>query len=209
MSQVCPTVLATDSEEFDRQINVAAGFAHRIQVDLMDGDFASPRSVDLNQVWFPKNKVIDVHLMYKKPMDFIDKLINLKPSMVIIHAEAEVDHLEFADILHENSIKAGICLLADTQVESFGEKFKTFEHFLVFGGTLGSFGGNADLSLLSKVKEARQFNPNLEMGWDGGVNDKIAKPLADSGIDVLNAGGFIQKAEEPKSAYQKLVNCLS
>jgi ribulose-phosphate 3-epimerase len=205
VKQICPTVLATTPEEYDRQIKVASSFAKRIQVDLMDGDFASPRSVELNRVWFPENKIIDVHLMYKKPMDYIDELIRLKPSMIIIHAEAEVDHLEFAKILSESNIKAGICLLADTKVADFGDKFKDFKHFLIFGGTLGSFGGKADLNLLSKSEEAKNINPDLEIGWDGGVNDEIAKSLAEGGVDVLNAGGYIQKAPDPKTAYERLV----
>ncbi|HYF96728.1 MAG TPA: hypothetical protein VD947_01680 [Patescibacteria group bacterium] len=209
MSVACPTVLATSKEEYDLQMKRAASFAPRIQIDLMDGDFAQPRSVDIGTIWWPESVVADVHLMYKHPMEHVDELIKLKPSLVIIHAEAKVDLKLFAHKLHEAGIAAGICLLADTPVDQIKDVINEFEHLLIFGGTLGSFGGQADLSLTKKASEAKELNPSLEIGWDGGVNDKIAKPLSRSGVDVLNAGGFIQKAKDPEGAYKLLLQGIS
>lgn len=206
MSVVCPTVLATTKEEYDAQMKKAAAFVPRIQVDLMDGDFVKPQSVGLEAVWWPEGVTADIHLMYRKPMEHINRLIELDPSLVIIHAEADVDHKVFAEKLHENGISAGICILADTSVNQIKDIIDEFDHLLIFGGTLGSFGGNADLSLLEKAKQALELKPTLEIGWDGGVNDQIAKPLSEGGIDVLNAGGFIQKADDAKEAYEKLLS---
>jgi ribulose-phosphate 3-epimerase len=59
------------------------------------------------------------------------------------------------------------------------------------------------------VKQIKAIHPDVEIGWDGGVNDKNARSLADGGVDVLNAGGFIQKAEDPETAYQQLVKALA
>lgn len=208
MSVVCPTVLATNEEEYAVQMNRAAAFAPRIQIDLMDGDFAQPKSIELEKIWWPEDVTADIHIMYRTPGDYIDKLIELDPSLVIIHAEASVDHKTFAQKLHEHAISAGLCLLADTPISKVKDIIDEFDHILIFGGTLGSFGGNADLAQLEKAKQAIELKPSLEIGWDGGVNDQIAKQLADGGIDVLNAGGFIQKAEDPEASYQKLVSLV-
>lgn len=208
MSIVCPTVLATDEEEYSVQMKRAAAFAPRIQIDLMDGDFAQPKSIDIEKIWWPEDVTADIHLMYRNPGDYLDKLIKLAPSLVIIHAEASVDHKAFAEKLHAEAISAGICLLADTPISKIKDIIDEFDHVLVFGGKLGSFGGNADLAQLEKARQAIELKPSLEIGWDGGVNDVIAKQLADGGIDVLNAGGFIQKAEDPKAAYEKLVSLV-
>lgn len=208
MSVVCPTVLATNEEEYAVQMNRAAAFAPRIQIDLMDGDFAQPKSIELEKIWWPEDVTADIHIMYRTPGDYIDKLIELDPSLVIIHAEASVDHKAFAQKLHTEAISAGLCLLADTPISKVKDIIDEFDHILIFGGTLGSFGGNADLAQLEKAKQAIELKPTLEIGWDGGVNDAIAKQLADGGIDVLNAGGFIQKAEDPKAAYEKLLQTI-
>ncbi len=50
----------------------------------------------------------------------------------------------------------------------------------------------------------RKLKPELEIGWDGGVNDTNAAILVQSGVDVLNVGGFIQKSKDPQAAYNKL-----
>lgn len=209
MSIVCPTVLATTEEEYSIQMKRAAAFAPRIQIDLMDGDFASPKSIDLEKIWWPDSVTADIHLMYRNPAEYLDKLIELNPGLVIIHAEASVDHKAFAEKLHENAISAGICLLADTPISRVKDIIDEFDHVLIFGGKLGSFGGNADLAQLEKTKQAIELKPTLEIGWDGGANDLIAKQLADGGIDVINAGGFIQKAEDPKAAYERLLSIVS
>lgn len=209
MSVICPTVLAETTEEFSRQLLVASEFADRIQIDLMDGDFAKPQSVGITSFKLTQGKQFDIHLMYKNPGQFLYKLLEHQPAMVIIHAEADVDHIQFARKLKENNVKAGICLLADTRVDDFGDKFKEFDHFLVFGGTLGSFGGNADLYLLEKVSQAKRINPNLEIGWDGGANDKNALELSRGGVDVINVGGYIQKSTNPQAAYKTLTALLN
>ena len=69
-------------------------------------------------------------------------------------------------------------------------------------------GGQANLALLDRVRQAKKWKPSVEVGWDGGVNDHNIRQLADGGVDVLNVGGFIQKAAEPLAAYAKLKLCL-
>ncbi|MGH7237825.1 MAG: hypothetical protein ACREGF_04790, partial [Candidatus Saccharimonadales bacterium] len=78
------------------------------------------------------------------------------------------------------------------------------DHVLVFSGHLGNFGGHADLKLLDKVKQIKAAQPRLEIGWDGGVNDRNAAKLAEAGVQVLNAGGYLHGAKNPAEAYQKL-----
>lgn len=211
MSVICPTVLADQPHTYREQMERIAPFAKRLQIDLTDGDFAPGKTVDLDHVWWPEGAKADIHLMYARPMQQLEKLIDLKPDLVIIHAEAELDkadHAAFADSLHRNDIKAGLCLLKQTSVESVGKLLNKFDHLLIFGGKLGSFGGTADLKLSEKSGQAKAVKPDIEIGWDGGVNDRNARQLAEAGIDVLNVGGFIQKSENPEAAYDKLLSIV-
>jgi ribulose-phosphate 3-epimerase len=111
----------------------------------------------------------------------------------------------FAARLHVEGIRAGLAILPGTSVESVEQIINSFDHLLIFSGDLGHFGGKADLSLLAKAQEAKEHHPDLEIGWDGGVNDQNAKQIADGGIDVLNVGGFIQNATNSEEAYGKLL----
>jgi ribulose-phosphate 3-epimerase len=208
-SIICPTVLAYDEADFAAQIKRVSPFAKRIQIDLMDGVFSSPASVSLDKIWVPHHIETDIHLMYQNPMDHLEKLLLLKPHMVIIHVEAMIHHMHFAAELHKEGIDAGLAILPDTPVANIEQIINSFDHLLIFSGNLGHFGGTADLGLLRKVQEARQHHPDLEIGWDGGVSADNARQLAEGGIDVLNAGGAIQKASDPSAAYNSLVQSIA
>jgi ribulose-phosphate 3-epimerase len=208
MAIICPTVLAEEPHAYREQMERIAPFAERIQIDLTDGDFAPSKTVGLEQVWWPESIKADIHLMYRNPAKYMEQLIRLKPSLVIVHSEADVELSKIATELHQHDIKAGLALLEKTSVSSIKQFLTIFDHVLIFSGTLGHFGGKADLGLLDKAIQIKDRNPNVEIGWDGGVNDQNAKALADGGVDVLNVGGFIQKAENPATAYAKLMSVV-
>jgi ribulose-phosphate 3-epimerase len=204
MSVICPTVTAFDPHEYREQMERAAGFAERIHIDLMDGEFAPSQSPDLLQVWWPHNIYADIHLMYQRPMDHLQQLIRLKPHMVIVHNEAEVHHMHFAAELHRHDIKTGLAVLQETPIEWAEQIMHSFDQVLIFSGNLGYHGGEANMDMLKKVSFVRKNHPEAEIAWDGGINADNAKALADAGVDVLNTGGFIQKSQTPQEAYDKL-----
>ncbi len=204
MAEICPTVTAFDRENYSAQVHTITPFADRIHIDLMDGIFAPTVSPSLDDIWLPYDALVDVHLMYQEPMNVLDQLIRLKPHMVIIHNEAHVHHMHFAAELHKHGIKTGLAILQDTPVEYAYQIMHSFDHLLVFSGNLGHYGGEADLRLIEKVGLAREHYPEIEIGWDGGINDKNTAELIRAGVDVLNVGGFVQKAEHPEAAYATL-----
>lgn len=166
----------------------------------MDGEFTETKSPSIDQIWFPEGVVCDVHLMYQRPVDALPKLIELKPHLVVVQAEA--DDAEAALLtLKQAGIKAGVAILADTDVDQLGGIIEQADHVLVFSGHLGYHGGEADLSLLSKVAEIKARNPAAEVAWDGGINQDNAHQLVEAGVSVLNVGGFIQNAPDPAGAY--------
>lgn len=183
-------------------------FAQRIQIDLTDGEFAPTKSVELDRIWWDERIKVDIHLMYQRPVEYLAQLISLKPSLVIIHFEADVDHRYFADSLRQKGIKAGLALLKETPASDVEHLLKDFDHVLIFSGDLGKFGGQADLSLLDKISQIKSLNPAIEIGWDGGANQSNAAELTAGGVDVLNVGGAIQKADDPQKAYQQLLDLI-
>lgn len=209
MAIICPTILSNDTADFRTQMNRLSPFAQRIQIDLSDAEFAPTQTLPLDQVWWPHQISADLHLMYAHPMEYIDTIAKLKPHMVIIHAEADVDHMIFAAGMHSLGIEAGLCILKQTPIESVARILSSFDHLLIFSGELGRFGGQADLTMLAKIGPAKVLQPELEIGWDGGVNELNAKELARGGVDILNVGGFIHSADNPSAAYEQLVSSIS
>lgn len=206
---VCPTVLAANEAEFAAQMRKVAPLSERLQIDLMDGEFTETQSLELKKAWWPPSAKVDIHLMYQHPMDYLEQLLHLKPDMVIIHYESQTDHMRFAAELHKEGIKAGLAILPATRISAVEDLLSSFDHLLIFSGHLGHFGGKIDLSLLPKAQEAKSHHPDLEIGWDGGINDQNAKLLTDGGVDVLNVGGFLHHADNPEAAYQLLLQQIA
>lgn len=202
---ICPTITRKTAQEYQDQIERVAHFARRIHIDVADGALAPNELLPIDQVWWPGGMRADLHVMYRYPLKYLQTLIALGPQLVILHAEAEGSFQECADILHRHGIEAGIALLPNTPVETIEPGLDFIDHVLIFSGNLGHQGGShADLNLLNKVKQLKTLKPTLEIGWDGGINDQNAKQLARAGVEVLNAGGFIQSAPNPAAAYAKL-----
>jgi ribulose-phosphate 3-epimerase len=205
MSVICPTVTAFSVEDYGRQIDRIAGFAERIHIDLMDGVFTPTRSPNPIQAWWPGDVEADIHLMYAKPLEHTETLVSLKPSLVIIHAEAEGNLVGFLEHLKKFDIKVGVALLAGTDPRDVASLIKLSDHVLIFSGDLGHFGGKVNESLLEKVAAVRDINPKVELGWDGGANADNVELLSRGGIDVINVGGAIQRSDNPEEAYATLV----
>lgn len=193
---------------FRKQIEHVAGFAPRIHIDLADGTFA-PRKVAIADVWWPHGVRADLHVMYQQPFEHTKALLRLKPQLIIVHAEAKGDFIAFAKEVHSHGVKVGVALLPVTSPEVLRPALEWIDHVLVFSGDLGHFGGHADLRLITKVKHIRKLKRGLEISWDGGINSRNARALAMTGVDVLNVGGFIQEARNPRAAYELLVHTIA
>lgn len=203
---VCPTVTARSVDEYRQQMERLAPFVKRVHVDVADGVFTHVKLAPLKQVWWPHGVRADLHVMFQKPFEHSKTYLELAPKLVVVHAEAEGNFMQFAETMHANGIEVGVALKPHTQVEVIRPALDVIDHVLIFSGNLGHFGGQADTHLLTKSLLLRQLKPTLEIGWDGGINNKNANVLAAGGVNVLNVGGFIQHANNPQAAYQELVD---
>lgn len=205
---VAPSIMASHLDAYAEQIEHVLGFAHRLHIDIADGVFAPNKTVGASDVWWPGGLLADVHVMYRRPIEVLDTLIALRPQLVIMHAEAEGDFMILAKKLHYHGIQAGVALLPDTSASEISDAIELVDHVLVFGGDLGHYAGQADLTQLAKVAEVRSMSSRIEIGWDGGVTDENIKQIADAGVDVIVSGGFLHKAPSARDAYDTLKKAL-
>jgi ribulose-phosphate 3-epimerase len=208
MAVICPTVLALNTKHYRESIERITDFAERIHIDFADGVFAPSKLVAIEDAWWPIGPVIDFHIMYKDPLAHIESIITQQPNLAIIHAEAR-NVAKFLKELEGLGIHRGLALLKDTPAEAIEPYLDMLEHVLVFSGDLGHYGGTVDVSLLDKVEKLIAMKPTLEIGWDGGINPETAPRLIKSGVQVLNVGGYIQKAQDPEAAYDTLNASIS
>jgi ribulose-phosphate 3-epimerase len=206
MSVIAPAILVDTPEAYKASVDRYHSFAQRVHIDLCDGEFTPSFTVGVDQMWWPQEWQVDIHAMVARPMEYVDSLIGLKPSLIIFHVEAVADIVPVLKQVKRAGIKAGIALQRPTVPATVEEAIKEADHVMVFTGTLGQYGGTASLMQLEKVRLIKAINPSVEIGWDGGVNADNAYTLRQGGVDVLNVGGAIANAAEPGAVYATLVS---
>ncbi len=206
---ICPTVTARSAAEYREQMERLADFATRVHIDIADEKFTGVKLTPIKDIWWPSGVKADIHVMYKDPMDHMEELLELQPQMVVVHAESDGNFKKFVSLLRVKRVRVGVALKPETPVDLIREALPSIDHVLVFSGHLGHFGGKANTHLLTKVLHLKKLKPSLEIGWDGGINDKNAPILVAGGVDVLNTGGFIQRADDPHAAYMQLEKAIA
>jgi len=205
MSIIVPTVMVETTDQFKESSERIAPFARRIHIDISDGEFAPTFLLPEDQLYWPTEWEVDIHAMVARPSEHLPALIAKKPSLIIIHAEVTENLVALIGRIKEAGIKAGLALFKTTVPATIADAIKLADHVMIFSGELGKFGGTASMMQLEKIRLIKGINPQVEIGWDGGVNIENAYTLTQGGVDVLNVGGEIAKAENPAETYQALV----
>lgn len=204
MAVVAPTILTETLDEYKASIDRLTPFAKRVHIDISDGEFTPSFLLGEAQLYWPKEWQVDIHAMVSRPSEHIAALINLKPSLIIFHAEIQEDRAALVNQIKAAGIKAGVALLKTTVPSTLADVIKLVDHVMIFSGELGKNGGTASLMQLEKVRLVKGINPAAEIGWDGGVNIENAYTLAQGGVNVLNTGSAISGSENPAEAYAAL-----
>ncbi|MBQ8996948.1 hypothetical protein IJ095_02940 [Candidatus Saccharibacteria bacterium] len=206
MSEIVPTILTNDKNLYRKQYEDYSKFTKRIQVDICDGTFAPSQTIDVSNCWWQEGwAAMDLHMMVMNPSAHLPAILKIKPSLVIFHAESSENLLSVFATLKQARIKCGVALMKQTYPGRVAPYLQAADHCLIFAGTLGQQGGEADMMQIEKVPLIKAIAPNIEIGWDGGANLKNVRALAHSGIDVINVGSAISRSPEPNKAYTELV----
>ena len=206
MAVVAPCLTVETLDEYQALIEKYAAFATRVHIDITDGEFAPTFLLGVDQISWPPEWEVDIHAMVARPSEYIDRLIDLKPRTIILHAEVDEDILPLLQKVKQTGIKAGVALQKKTVPKNIHELIEVADHVLVFSGELGYYGGKADLMQLEKVRLIRNIHPQVEIGWDGGASVDNAFSLSQGGVDVINAGGALSKTADAKLVYDQMVS---
>ncbi|MDK2899384.1 MAG: ribulose-phosphate 3-epimerase [Patescibacteria group bacterium] len=206
MSVIAPSITVETEEDFKASVERVMPFAQRVHIDVSDGEFSPVFMVGVDKIWWPREWTVDIHAMVMRPIEYVDKLISLRPNLITFHAEANADLLPILENIKKHDIKAGIAMLKTTVPNTVTDLIKMADHVLIFSGDLGHYGGVASLMQLEKIRLVKAINPNVEIGWDGGVSVDNAFTLAQGNVDVLNVGGALANADDPAKVYDTLIS---
>ncbi len=202
---IAPSILAADFANLQRDIeminNSQADWFH---IDIMDGVFVPNISFGmpvLAAITKHSKKTIDVHLMIVDPDRYIKTFADLGASILSVHYEACPHLHRTLQAIKAERMKAGVAINPHTNIDLLEDLINDIDLVCVMSVNPG-FGGQSFIeNTYSKVEKLKKLinrkKANTIIEIDGGVTNKNAKQLVEAGADVLVAGNFIFKAEDP------------
>lgn len=211
---IAPSVLASDFANLQREIEmINQSQADWIHIDIMDGVFVPNISFGIPVTEAIKRhakKPMDVHLMIVQPERYVEAFHKAGAEIISVHVEA-------CPHLHRNlqqikalGCKAGVAINPHTSISELEEVINDIDVVCMMSVNPG-FGGQKFIeNTYHKVKRLRELiqlkGAKTLIEIDGGVNLQNAKPLLNSGADVLVAGNFVFGAANPTEVIRQLKN---
>ena len=202
---VAPSILSADFGNLANDISMLnSSKADWVHIDVMDGhyvpniSFGMPVIDSINAI---SNKPLDIHLMISKPERYIEKFLKYNTKVLTIHLEASRHLHRTIQEIKSKGVMAGVAINPHTDVNHLSEIINDIDIVCVMSVNPGFSGQNFIENSYNKVKKLKKIilekKSNCKIQVDGGVNIINAKKLVEFGADILVAGNFIFKSDNP------------
>ena len=211
---IAPSLLASDFANLQKECemlnNSDADWYH---LDVMDGVFVPNISFGIPVIKFINKytlKPLDVHLMIVEPERYIKEFKNVGANILTVHIEASKHLHRTLQNIKQEGMKAGVAVNPHTSVEQLEPILEETDLICLMSVNPG-FGGQTFIEgTYRKVEKLKNMIVNAGLDTkieiDGGVTSSNAQKLVDCGADVLVAGSFIFKADNPSKTIAELKN---
>jgi ribulose-phosphate 3-epimerase len=214
---IAPSVLAADFANLQRDIEMINNSeAEWFHIEIMVGGFVPKISFGLpglGAITRHAKKTIDVHLMIVDPDRYIKTFASLGANILQVHYEACTHLHRTLQAIKAEGMKAGVVLNPHTNVDVLEDTITDIDLVCIMSVNPG-FGGQSFIeNTYAKIEKLKALinrkGASTIIEIDGGVTDKNAVQLVKAGADVLVAGNFVFKAENPTQTIANLKKLTS
>lgn len=207
---IAPSILSADFGNLKDSIAKVED-AQWLHVDVMDGHFVPNISIGPVVVKGLRpytSQILDTHLMISEPLKYAAEFVKAGSDRITFHYEAVNDPIRVVNEIKKLGVPVGISIKPKTDVKSLLTVLEHVDLVLVMSVEPG-FGGQAFIpEALEKIKELstlkKVINNNYLIEVDGGINEETGKLCKDAGVDILVAGSYIFKSDDPKARMDSL-----
>jgi ribulose-phosphate 3-epimerase len=203
--KIAPSILAADFGNLQRDCEMVNNSqADWFHIDVMDGHFVPNISYGMPVIQAIKKhatKPLDVHLMIEKPERYIEEFAKIGADIITVHYEATVHLHRTLTQIEDAGCKAGVVLNLTTPISVLEDILPKCYMVLLMSINPGFGGQKFEEMTYEKVRKLRKMADDKGLKTlieiDGGVTSANARKLIDAGADVLVAGNFVFKSDNP------------
>ncbi len=204
-TKIAPSLLAADFGNLQRDVEmVNKSEADWHHIDVMDGVFVPNISYGMPVVKAIQkyaSKPLDVHLMIVDPNRYIETFAALGAKILTVHYEACTHLHRTLQTIKAKGMKTGVALNPHTNIKLLEDIINDIDIVLIMSVNPG-FGGQSFIeNTYNKIKALKELitkkGAKTQIEIDGGVTTANAKKLVEAGADVLVAGSFVFKSDNP------------